>query len=103
MPSTATRPAQTKLSLQESVVRRHIWTPTKRGVPGGRLKLMAVHPDRTGGLGALSDVQTSFAIIIFGTGILLPLQETALFEPVGRIAFDGCQEGSVLRGHCFDR
>jgi hypothetical protein len=34
------------------------------------LALRAAHPDRTGGLGCLSDVQTSFAAILFGTGIL---------------------------------
>jgi hypothetical protein len=34
------------------------------------LALRAAHPDRTGGLGCLSDVQTSFAAILFGTGVL---------------------------------
>lgn len=47
-----------------------VWTRFLFELSRNRLKLMATHPNRTGGLGALSDVQTSFAIVIFGTGIL---------------------------------
>jgi hypothetical protein len=46
------------------------WTYFLIRVSRLRLVLRAAHPDRTGGLGCLSDVQTSFAAILFGTGIL---------------------------------
>ena len=46
------------------------WTYFLLRVSRLRLKLQAAHPDRTGGLGCLSDVQTSFAVILFGTGLL---------------------------------
>lgn len=40
-----------------------------------RLRLIASHPDQTGGLGFLSEAQASFAIVIFafGVGIIAPL------------------------------
>lgn len=40
-----------------------------------RLRLIASHPDRTGGLGFISEAQASFAIVIFafGVGIIAPL------------------------------
>ena len=46
------------------------WTYFLVRVSRLRLTLRAAHPDRTGGLGCLSDVQTSFASILFGTGLL---------------------------------
>jgi hypothetical protein len=46
------------------------WTWLLHGVSRLRLRLYPAHPDRTGGLGCLSDVQTSFALLLFGTGIL---------------------------------
>jgi hypothetical protein len=46
------------------------WTYFLVRVSRLRLMLRAAHPDRTGGLGCLSDVQTSFATILFGTGLL---------------------------------
>ena len=46
------------------------WTYFLRRVSKLRLTLRPAHPDRTGGLGCLSDVQTSFAAILFGTGLL---------------------------------
>jgi hypothetical protein len=46
------------------------WTYFLFRVSRLRLALRAAHPDRTGGLGCLSDVQTSFAAILFGTGVL---------------------------------
>jgi len=48
-----------------------VWTAFLFGLSRRRLKLMAVHPDRTAGLGCLSDVQTSFSLILFGTGVLV--------------------------------
>ena len=48
-----------------------VWTAFLVRVSGLRLKLMAVHPDRTGGLGCLSNVQTSFSWILGATGILV--------------------------------
>lgn len=48
-----------------------VWTAFLARVSGLRLKLMAVHPDRTGGLGCLSNVQTSFSWILGATGILV--------------------------------
>jgi hypothetical protein len=46
-----------------------VWTRLLYRLSRLDLKLIAVHPDRTGGLGSLSDVQTSFAILLFGTGV----------------------------------
>lgn len=47
-----------------------VWTAFLARVSRLRLRLMAVHPDRTGGLGSVSDVQTSFWVILLGTGVL---------------------------------
>jgi len=47
-----------------------VWTAFLARVSKLRLRLMAVHPDRTGGLGSVSDVQTSFWVILLGTGVL---------------------------------
>lgn len=47
-----------------------VWTTFLVRISRLRLGLIATHPDATGGLGSLSDVQTSFGIILFGTGIL---------------------------------
>jgi hypothetical protein len=46
-----------------------VWTRLLYRLSRYDLKIIATHPDRTGGLGCLSDVQTSFAILLFGTGI----------------------------------
>lgn len=47
-----------------------VWTSFLLRVSRMHLRVQAAHPDRTGGLGCLSDVQTSFSWILFGTGIL---------------------------------
>jgi hypothetical protein len=47
-----------------------VWNLFLRRLSRLRMMLRAAHPDRTGGLGCLSDVQTSFAAILFGTGLL---------------------------------
>jgi hypothetical protein len=47
-----------------------VWTRFLYHVSRLRLRLYPAHPDRMGGLGCLSDVQTSFALLLFGTGIL---------------------------------
>jgi len=47
-----------------------VWTLFLSRVSRLKLRLIPAHPDRTGGLGCLSDVQTSFALIIFGTSLL---------------------------------
>lgn len=41
-----------------------VWTAFLYDLSRRRLRLMAVHPDRTAGLGCLSDVQTSFSMIL---------------------------------------
>lgn len=46
-----------------------VWTRLLYRLSRYDLKVIATHPDRTGGLGCLSDVQTSFAVLLFGTGI----------------------------------
>lgn len=46
-----------------------VWTRLLQRLSRCDLRLVATHPDRTGGLGCLSDVQTSFAILLFGTGV----------------------------------
>lgn len=48
-----------------------VWTAFLGRVSRLDLRLMAVHPDRTGGIGCLSDVQTSFSGVLAGTGILV--------------------------------
>jgi hypothetical protein len=47
-----------------------VWTNFLYHVSRLRLRLHPAHPDRTAGLGCLSDVQTSFALLLFGSGIL---------------------------------
>lgn len=52
-----------------------IWTWYLYRVSRFRLRLIASHPDMTGGLTFLSEAQTSFAVVIFafGLGIIAPL------------------------------
>lgn len=47
------------------------WTLFLAGVSRRKLRILVLHPDRTGGLGSLSNVQSSFAVILFGTGLLV--------------------------------
>jgi len=47
-----------------------VWTGFLFQVSRLKLNLVPTHPDRTGGLGALTDVQKSFGLILFGTGLL---------------------------------
>lgn len=47
-----------------------VWTLFLIRLSRLRLSLIATHLDATGGLGSLSDVQTSFGLILFGTGVL---------------------------------
>jgi hypothetical protein len=46
-----------------------VWTKLLYRLSHYDLRIIPTHPDRTGGLACLSDVQTSFAILLFGTGI----------------------------------
>ena len=51
---------------------RHLWHDGNTAFYGSRLdlRLAATHPDRTGGLGCVTDVQTSFWLLLLGTGVL---------------------------------
>jgi hypothetical protein len=46
-----------------------IWTRYLYQISRLRLSLVASHPDQTGGLGFISDVQAKFALVIFAYGI----------------------------------
>ncbi len=55
-----------------------------------RLRLLASHPDRTGGIGFLSDVQTRFGLVIFAYGIT---------NVASTIAYKMAFEGATLAHH----
>ena len=59
------------------VARIFIWTHYLYRVSRLRLDLLATHPDRTGGIGFISDVQGHFAWVIFAYGL------TNVAAPVG--------------------
>src|SRR5262249_31271039 len=46
-----------------------VWTRYLYRISRPRLVLVAAHPDKTGGIGFISDVQATFALIIFAYGI----------------------------------
>ena len=55
-----------------------------------RLRLLASHPDRTGGIGFLSDVQTRFGLVILAYGIT---------NVASTIAYKMAFEGATLGDH----
>ena len=55
-----------------------------------RLRLLASHPDRTGGIGFLSDVQTRFGLVILAYGIT---------NVASTIAYKMAFEGATLADH----
>jgi hypothetical protein len=55
-----------------------------------RLRLLASHPDRTGGIGFLSDVQTRFGLVILAYGIT---------NVASTIAYKMAFEGATLAEH----